>query len=289
MIEVRDLRVDEAGAPCIDGLSFRSDKKRVLVLGAPRELMLACAGLAPIVRGSILIEDETPERALALGRIAGSTQGGPMPPSWSPLAYVEWSARLAGVADKERREVAETALAHVGLAAPTIHAPMRRATQLVRRATQLAAALVPAGATLVLWDPFADLTPEDEAVLAPVVTRALGAVRGLIFAARAPWGGPLATVMEEVVVVEGNTVARQGPVTEVAAKSGAFLVRAAGDVAAFVAALTEGGARVHDAPSDGQDALAVDLGPMDPVALFRAAERSDAVVLELLPMATQFS
>ena len=286
---MRDLRVDEAGAPCIDGLAFRSEKKRVLVLGAPREVMLACAGLAPIVRGSVVIEGETPARALALGRIAVSPQGGPMPRAWSPLTYVEWSARLAGVPKKEQREVAETALAHVGLAAPTIHAPMRRASILIRRSTQLAAALVPAGATLVLWDPFADLAPEDEAVLAPIVTRALGAVRGLIFASRAPWGGPLAKAMEEVVVVAGSAVVAQGPIDEVAAKSGAFLVRAAGDVPAFVAALEEGGASVSQAPAAGGDALFVELGAMDAVALFRAAARADAVVIELRPMASQFS
>jgi ABC-type multidrug transport system ATPase subunit len=126
MIEARDLRVDADGTPCVDGLSFVSSAERTLVLGAPRELMLACAGLTPVVRGALTLEGEAPQRAMALGRITSCPLDAPLPPAWTPLTYVEWSARLAGVARKEAREAAETALAHMGLALPLIKQPLRR-------------------------------------------------------------------------------------------------------------------------------------------------------------------
>lgn len=287
MIEVRDLRVDADGGPCVDGLSFQSDADRTLVLGAPRELMLACAGVLPALRGEIVIEGESPRKALALGRIAACPLDAPLPLSWSPLRYLEWSARLAGVPQKERREVAEAALAHVGMSIPLTKAPLKRHSRALRRATQLASALIPAGATLVLWDPLQDLAPEDVNVFAPSLVRALGAVRSIVFATRAPLDGVLANVMQQVVVLSGSEVESAGPLREVATGDKTFRVRVAGDKARFSAALVARGAQV--ASTATSDELAIELGSMENAEVFRAALEAEAVVLEMRPFAAAFS
>ena len=292
MIEARDLRVDapdddRGRSPCIDGLTLSSSADRTLIVGAPRELMLAFAGLTPVVRGEIRIEGEEPRRALALGRIAACPLDAPLPPRWSALRYVEWSARLAGVPRKEVREAAEASLAHVGLSLPLIKAPLGRQNRFVRRATQLAAALLPAGATLLLWNPLEDLEPEAAKLLEPLLVRTLGAVRAVVFAARAPLDGRLASVMDEAIALSGSRVLAQGSVLDVASRERTILVRAIGDVERFRAALTARGGKLGVATSGS--ALAVDLGSMDNADVFRAALESDAVVVELRPLSATFS
>ncbi len=289
MIEARDLRVDapEKGSPCIDGLTLSSAADRTMILGAPRELMLAFAGMAPVVRGELRIEGEEPRRALALGRIAACPLDSPLPPGWSALRYVEWSARLAGVPRKERRETAEASLAHVGLSLPLIKAPLGKQNRFVRRATQLAAALLPSGATLVLWNPLEDLEPEAANILEPLLVRALGAVRAVLFATRAPLDGRLASTMDEAIVISGSRVLAQGPVLEVATRNRTFVVRAIGDLERFRAALTARGGKLGVGNSPAE--LAVDLGSMDNAEVFRAALESDAVVVEMRPLSATFS
>jgi ABC-type multidrug transport system ATPase subunit len=289
MIEARDLRIDADGSPCVDGLTFSSSGDRVLILGAPRELMLACAGLVPIVRGELRVEGEDASRALALGRTAACPLDAPLPPNFSPLRYVEWSGRLAGVPRADLREAAEASLAHVGLAMPVIKTPLRRQTRFVRRATQLAAALLPAGATLLVWNPLEDLAPDEARMLEPMLVRALGAVRAIVFAARAPRGGALASAVDEAIVLSGSTVLAQGSVLEVATRDRRFLVRAMGDVERFAAALTARGARLSASPNTTAAELAVDLGTLENADVFRAAVESDAVVVEMRPIAASFA
>jgi ABC-type multidrug transport system ATPase subunit len=301
MLSVRDLRVDSdvvpalPALPAVDGLTFKASARRTLVMGAPRELMLACAGMLPIVRGEILFDDQLPSRALAAGRLAASPLDAPMPPSFTPLRYVEWSARLAGISRSAAPALAAANLERVGVTGSLAKGALRRQTPYVRRATQLAATLVPTGATLVLWDPLENLDPESAARLGQFLASILEGASAVVFASRVPLGGPLAAAAEEVVYVERSRVVAQGSLREVATRGRRFRVLALGDRARFIAALSARGIRIDasatpDGPVDAsEDAeLAIELGSVENVEIFRAAADAGAVVVEMRPSAALF-
>lgn len=281
MFEARDLRVDERGSPCIDGLSFSSTGERLLVLGGPRELMRAAAGLAPIARGELVVDGLAPAEALADGGLASAMFDAPMPPSMTPLAWVTWSARLAGLPKSEAAAAAAENLARCGVTLAQSKAALKRQSPVVRRATQLAAALVPNSATLVLWDPLADLEPESADVLGRVLAAVLADRRVLVFAGRAAVSGALASLSTELIVLSHSKVVAQGTVADVAVRDRTFVVRALGNLDVYQDELTRRGARVVRKPGAGE--LSIELGRMENADIFRAAVATGATVLEMRP------
>ncbi len=286
MIEVSDLRVDDGGAPCVDGLTFRTSGERVLILGAPRELMRAAMGLVPIARGVLLIDGAPPAGRLASGATSAAMLDAPMPPDMSPLAYVTWSARLAGLG-RSAAESAEASLASVGIAGPAARATLKRAPALVRRGAQLAAALVPESAVLLLWDPLGDLEPPDADAFAAIVAKVLEGRKAIVFAGRAQAGGALASAMSEMVAIARSKVVAQGAPSDLAGRGRSYYVRALGEVDRFVEELVRRGGKAERGPERGE--LSVELGTVENVELFRAAVATGAVVIEMRPLAAELT
>jgi ABC-type multidrug transport system ATPase subunit len=289
ILSVSSLRVDTAGVPQVDGLSLTSTGEWVLVLGAPRAVFEAVAGTRVVQRGEVRVEGRTPLRAVRAGVVASAPLDPPLPPSWSALQYVEWSARLAGHRGGHATEQAALAMARLKLDGSS-RVRLARATLAVRRATVLAAALATGATTLLVEDPVTGLPPDTERAFARIVVRALDGRRTAFFAGRVPLESPVALAADEALVVDGSRVEAQGAPGELAARERAFALRVVGDVRAFVQSLAARGARLLaplDAANPGR--VSVELGDFGTRELLGIAASCDAVVLELRPLARAFA
>jgi ABC-type multidrug transport system ATPase subunit len=283
------LRVDVAGVPAVDRLSFTTMGERVLVLGAARALFEAAAGLRPTMRGELLVVGAAPQEAVRAGAVASAPLDPPLPPGWAVVEYVTWSARLAG-----HRAADATVLASQALEAMELEAFRRTklamASRHVRRAAVIAGALATGAETILLEDPLAALSPEVWQSLARRIVLATSGRRTALFAARIPLESPIAVTADEAIVVDGPQIAMQGSPAAVAASAGAFTLRVTGDVAAFAAAVRAHGGVVQAAQDPGGlRRLSVQLGTLGTRDLFKLADESQAIVLELRPIGYAFA
>ena len=285
LLAVSGLRVDVGGSPAIDGLTLATTGDRVLVLGAARALFEAVAGLRAASRGEIRVEGAAPRTAVSEGSVACAPLDPPLPPAWTVLEYVTWSARLAGHPRATARAMAGDALDRmllVGVAATRLGA----VAPATRRGTVLAAALATGARTVLVEDPLSGLPSEAARPFARIVARARGELRAAVFAGRVPLESPLALAADEALVIDGAEVTAQGAPGELAANERTLALRVHGDVAAFVRAVEAGGGHaVAAAAAPPPVHVRVELGPLAARDLLRIAAESRAVVVELRPLA----
>jgi ABC-type multidrug transport system ATPase subunit len=289
LLAATGLRVDVGGSPAIDGLTLATTGDRVLVLGAARALFEAAAGLREASRGEIRVDGASPRSAVAAGSVASAALDPPMPPAWTLLQYVTWSARLAGHPRATARAMAGEALERMRLggAAGTKLGAVAPTT---RRGTVLAAALATGARTLLVEDPLPGLPSEAARPFARVVARAVGELRVVVFAGRMPLESPLALASDEALVIDGAHVSAQGAPAELAAGERAVAVRVHGDVAAFARAVEAGGGRAEvTAGAPPPVPVRVELGPLAARDLLRLAAEHEAVVVELYPVSRAFA
>jgi ABC-type multidrug transport system ATPase subunit len=288
-IAASDLRVDVAGSPAIDGLTFASSGERVLVLGAARALFEAAAGLRGIAHGELAVEGAAPLAAVRSGALACAPLDPPMPPAWTLRQYAAWSARVAGSPRGAARAMADEALERMqltALAATKIGA----ASSATRRGTAVAAALATGAPALLLDDPLSGLPDDAARGFARALARALGDRRAVVFAARVPLESPLALAADEAIVIDGPRVVAQGAPAEVAAAERTLALRVHGDVDAFARAVEAAGARALVSPAFPPPAyVRVELGPIAARDVLRIAVESQVVVVELRPLARAFA
>jgi ABC-type multidrug transport system ATPase subunit len=283
------LRVDVGGSPAIDGLTLATTGDRVLVLGAARALFEVAAGLRAPSRGEVRVEGVAPRAAVSGGIAACAPLDPPMPPAWTVLQYVTWSARLAGHPKATARGMAGEALErmHLGRVAGTKLGGVAPAT---RRGTVLAAALATGARTLLVEDPLPGLPSEAARPFARVLARTLDDHRVAIFAGRMPLESPLALAADEALVIDRAEVSAQGAPAELAAAERTLALRVQGDVAAFARAVEAGGGHAEvtiGAPPPVH--VRVELGPLSARDLLRIAEECRAMVVELRPLARAFA
>jgi ABC-type multidrug transport system ATPase subunit len=288
VIAASAVRLDMAGSPVLDGVTFASMGQHVLVLGAPRALFEASAGLRPVARGELLVEG-APARVAMRSGIASSAPLDPaMPPGWTVLQYATWSARLAGHGHAVARAMASEALDKMQLTSAS-RTKLGAAAAATRRGTILAAALATGAPTLLVDDPLTGLPDDAARSFGRVLARALADRRTVVFAARATLESPVALAADEAIVVDGSQLMAQGPPAEIAVTSG-VLVRVHGDVAAFARGVEAGGGQAAVTPGAPPPVhVAVRLGRLAPRDLFRIALESGAVVAELRPLAGPFA
>jgi ABC-type Na+ transport system ATPase subunit NatA len=283
------LRVDVAGMPAIDGLTLESTGKAVLVLGAPRALFEAAAGLRVIEHGGLLVAGMSPPSSSRSGVAAAAPLDPPMPPRWTVLQYMSWSARLSGLARAECERAVHEALERLQLFA---HRSLRlgKASFAVRRGAVIGAALATRPRVLLVEDPTVGLSGDTEPSFARVVARVMRDQPTLLFAGRVALDSPVALAADEAIVVDGSKVLAQGALTEVAVQSNSFSVWAAGDVESLTKALTASGCRLQSSETSADAArFTVDLGSLGTCDLLRVAEASSAIVLELRPLTRVFA
>jgi ABC-type multidrug transport system ATPase subunit len=283
------LRVDVGGTSTVDGLTLATTGDRVLVLGAARALFEAATGVRAIAHGELLVADQEPWGALRAGALAGAPLDPPLPSSWTVRQYVVWSARLAGHAAGTSNALAGEAIDRMKLASLT-DSKLGAVATAARRGTVIAAALATGAAVLLIEDPIASLPAETARTFARIVVRALSDRRTAVFAPRVSLDSPIALAADEAVVVDGARVAAQGAPAEIAARESAYVLRLGGDARAFVSAAEAQGARLLVPGDDpGRDGVTIDLGGLRALDLLRIAAASNAVVLELRPLARTFA
>lgn len=311
LLAARDLRVGRSGlglglglgatgsAPAVDGLTLTATGRRLLVLGAPRALFEAVAGVAPVTRGDLTVAGTPARAALAAGLVAGAPLDPAMPPAWTCARWIGWSARLAGRSAGDARTLAARAIATMRM--ESVAATKLGAAGLhVRRATVIAGALATDARVIALEDFSAGLPDATARTLAEVTAQALAPLAWILFAARAPLDAPLVAAADEAIVLAGGHLAGQGAPAALAARAGAYAVRLAAGrddvdpVAAmkrFVDAAAARGARASLDASGAADALCtLDLGDaLRPRDLLAMAEEANAVVVELRPIARAFA
>jgi ABC-type multidrug transport system ATPase subunit len=283
------LRVDVAGAPAIDGLTLASTGHHVLVLGAARALFDAAAGLRPVARGQLLVEGMTPLEALRAGAVASARLDPPLPGSWTVMRYVSWSARLVGHDRAAAFELAGEALARMQITSMA-KTKLASASLPTRRATVMAGALATGAGTLLVEDTNPGLPDDAARLLARALSRATEDRAIVVFAARVPLDSPVALTADEAIVVDGSEVTAQGAPAEIAAAERTLVLRVHGKVDEFRRAVDALGGRVQ-ATANGPPPVhvRVDLGPLRARDLLRVAIESEAVIVELRPLARPFA
>jgi ABC-type multidrug transport system ATPase subunit len=281
--------VDVGGSSAVDGLTLATTGDRVLVLGAARALFEAAAGVRAIAHGQLRVADQDPRDALRTGALAGAPLDPPLPPDWTVRQYVVWSARLAGYTAGTASALADEAIERLKLSSLS-NGKLRAVAPAARRGTVIAAALATAADAILIEDPVALLPAETARTLARIVVRALSDRRTAVFAARVSLDSPIALAADEAIVIDGGRVAAQGAPAEIAAGESAYVLRLGGDARAFVTAAEAQGARLLVPGDDpGRDGVTIDLGGLRALDLLRIAAASNAVVLELRPLARAFA
>lgn len=283
LLSFEDARVDEGGRPVVDGLSFATTATKVLVVGAPRAVFEAGAGMRGARRGKITVAGSEPRDAAGRGLVAGAPLDPPMPPGWSIRKYVEVSAGLVGHGGERQARLVAEALGAVKLDAMA-EVLLGKAITHARRATVIAAALATGASTILLEDPLVSLPDDTARGFGRILALALEDRAWIAFVGRAPLGSPLSTYAEEAIVILGSEVVAQGPPAEIAVHDTTYMIRVAGDRDEFAAALEKQGVKVEIKG----DAFKVDVGPAATTVLFEVARVTDAVIVELRPIAGGF-
>jgi len=286
LIEARGLRVDAHGAPEIDGLTFVSLARAgesAIVLGAPRVLFDAAAGLIKTSSGELLISGKDAAKSAKQGEIAAAPSTHVLPPKWTLSDYATWSARLAGLTKTEAANGAHRAFGLLDLREDEA-TRLAEAAPHVRALAPLAAALATGADTILLEDPTALLPSDIARAVSRRIVAALSESSWVLFSGRISLDSPFALYAEEAIVVSGTKV-EQGAVAEVAAREGTYAVRLHGEARTFARLVTTKGGTTR---GDGDDLL-VDLGTsLRTHDLFDLAEQAHSVIVELRPLSRAF-
>ncbi len=282
LVCAEDLRIDVDGVPVCDGLSFSTRAENELLLGAPRALFEALAGLRPIARGTLRILGTDAPGAVREGIVASAALDPPLPPKWTAIEYVTWSARLVGHRASDARALAAEAISRVQL--DTLSTlPLARLVVHARRAVVVAAALATDAAVMLVEDPLADLPEEAARTWARILVQALDGRPWVVVAGRVALTSPLAMNAEEAIVISSSRAIAQGPPAEIVAhEDRRFALRIHGPLDAFGASVTARGARM-----DVQGAhVLLDLGESVTTAdILGMAAESHVTIVEMVPVA----
>ncbi len=288
-LSTSSLRIDVAGVPAVDGLTFATTGQHVLVLGATRGLFTVAAGVHPPTRGQLTVAGLSPRAAVRAGVAASAALDSILPVRWTPRQIAIRSARLASHARATATELATDALRRVDFVALG-DTPLRSLPLAAMRATALAAALATGATTLLVeWSAWGLVEPQARA-LSRIFAKAMADRQTVVFADRVSLDSPLALAADEAVVLDGSDVLAQNVPAEIASHTRTLLLRVVGGVDTFVRTLESSGARAERGPAAARtERLRVDLGPLSTGDIFRIAAECSAVVFELRPLADVFA
>ena len=276
-----DLRIDaDSGVPSCDGVTFATTGERVLLLAAPHALFLGATGLAPVIRGALAVRGIPAADAALRVTIAGAAMDPPLPPRWTVLEYLTWSARLSGVPHVEAGPSAARAIERLKLG-PMGKTPLAKLVPHARRATVVGAALATYAEVIALDDPLGGLPDEVADAYGSVLVEALDDRAWIVFAPRMPLASPLGAAADEALVFgHGGEVDAQGVPRVIAGASRRFVGRTLGSIEGLAASLESRGARLETKGAHVLFDLGATLSTGELVAMCAAA---DVTVVELLP------
>jgi ABC-type multidrug transport system ATPase subunit len=283
------LRIDVAGVPAVDGLTFATTGQHAIVLGAPRILFAAASGVHAVTRGQLTISGLAPRAAVRAGIAASAALDPHLPPRWTANQLAAWSARLASHSRSIGRELAADALKRVGLSALG-DTPIQGLPLAAKRAAVLASALATGATTLLVEWSVAGLVEPQARALSRIFAKAIADRHTVVFSDRMMLDSPLALASDEAIVVDGSEVLAQNLPAEIASRTQSLMLRVVGGVDEFVRGLEASGGRAERHPVSARtERLRVDLGPLSTGDIFRIATESCAVVFELRPLSDVFA
>ncbi len=285
-------RVVVDGVVVFDTLSFRTRGERVVLCGdySPILRVLMGGGSPATARGSARVVAGKLELAgVDVAHGAHATSLGvaffdaPLPDGWTATRYLEWSARLGGVASKEARLRAEQSLELVGAQALAGRA-LRGLGVLERRLLGLAHAVVNLPSVLVCEDPLAGLDADGVECVRQAIASSTSGRAALVLLPRVTLAGPtaeLVTAATHLVSLAHGRIVFDGAPTALAAGARLFAVTACGGVARFREELLAVGAEVSGSSHQFSVALPEGLAARDIVG---AAARAGAGLLGCSPV-----
>ncbi len=287
LLEARALRIDTDGVPDVDGLSFASSTKRgerAIVLGAPRALFDAAAGLVKPSAGEMLVAGENAVDAAKRSAVAAAPLADQLPPKWTLDDYATWSARLAGRSKSLASNGAHRALGLLDLREDG-DTRLEAVRPHVRALAPLVAAIATGAEIILLEDPTTQLPGDIARAISRRIVAALSDSSWVLFSGRIALDSPFALHADEAIVVSGSKV-EQGAVAEVSARDGTYAVRIHGEARTFARLVTSKGGSTR---GDGDDLL-VDLGSaLRTHDLFDLADEAHSVIVELRPLSRAFA
>jgi ABC-2 type transport system ATP-binding protein len=302
LLEAREARIAVDGVLAFDRLDITTEGERVFFVGDTTALFAAITncpvrrthaqrppdeheeqGEASVVAGSLKVAGFDVAHADHLSVIGAAPLDPPLPPSWTSWEYVSWSARLAGSGTRGARDLAESALARVGVGA-SMRKPLAMVPLPERRAVVLAQAIVTSPSVLVAEAPLSGLEGAAAAFVMQAIAAASAGRGALLSASRLDPGsaeGTLARSATYVVVLAGGTLALAGPPAEVfsGATHYALTVKAKGPE--LRAELASRGIDLRGGPLRFSAALPVGFSTRELVVAARAV---DASIVELVPI-----
>jgi ABC-type multidrug transport system ATPase subunit len=266
------------------GLSFETAGQHVMLVSPPRGVFEAIAGIDRIVAGELWVQGTTPEQAVRERAVAGAPCDPVLPAGDTPQAYLESSARLAGLSRQEASHAVDDALTRFQLK-QVAELPIRRATRATRRGIVAAAAYATGASCIVLESPFEGLEDAEARDYARVLAKALDERAWVMTVGSVPLGFATTTHSDEVLLFAGHHLVAQGAPEEVASEERIYVVRTLGTGEALRAALVDRGLHVRGP----EQAMVVQLDDgRSATDLFQIAQSVDEVLLEVRPLAYGF-
>lgn len=201
-------------------------------------------------------------------------------PGLSGLEFVSYSGRLCGMTAAAAKQRAHEVLLYCGLDEER-YRPVEQYSRGMKQKVKLAAALVHDPAIVLLDEPTNGLDPQARVDILDLV-RDLGHGKGIHVVLSSHLLKDVERVCDDIVVLDQGKVRAAGVIEQLKSKEAAFVVRVAGDAAAFIAEVVRRG--MH-AERDGRGSILVsqlDGRPLpEPAALFAAARAANAPIRHL--------
>lgn len=113
LLEAADLRIDIEGAVALERASFSTNGRSLAVAGEVTTMMSALAGVVPIRAGTLRLLGHDVPQGEHLPLVGLAPLDPVLPPSWTALEYLAWSARLAGFPKSSATQLAREALSAI--------------------------------------------------------------------------------------------------------------------------------------------------------------------------------
>lgn len=222
LLELAAARIELHELAVADSLTVRVTGPRVVIVGDATPLFAPLFGTASVVRGwykALGLDLATLRPSLGLAPLDP-----PLPPAMTPLEYVSWSARLAGMTVSEAASAAAKWCARVGLG-DSARTAFDRLPIVPKRLTMLAHAMVASPKLVVIDNPLWRLNPDE----AYAVLGAMGQLGGdggcprvLVSTGRFDPGSPgdaLARGADELLLILDGELIEQGTPDELARRA----------------------------------------------------------------------
>jgi ABC-type Na+ transport system ATPase subunit NatA len=295
LFELVSARIDREGVPRIESLSVTAAGPRVALLGDWSALFELMQNEAKLVAGSVRLLGHSAEGVLGSGVAALSARDPELPKGWTVQRYLEESAALFGMRERDARDTARGVLAILG----QTELETRKISSLrlhEQRAVSIARARLGEPLVLCLEAPLAGIDTELPYLVELIERAAVGRALVLSLDETDPEGEARALADradDKLVLVAGALV---GPTLATR-----FFVSVSDNAHSFADALSAQGHAIQVAQPNGS------FGPVDPAELVRGGARrfiietssSDAIldaslatsapILELRPLGKRAS